>query len=221
MRECRTYISRVTIKSEITRKTLHLTGLLIPVSYIYMGKELTLLFIAISIVVFFMIEPYRISKNTTTMIIEGIRPLFNEETFKVISRGFEMVDKKIREITRREEETCIGAHLYFAIAAMINVLFFPAELAMATITVATISDALAAIIGKALGKHRFKNSKSLEGSTAFFVSALIIFYFFIPFNYAILGALVGTAVEFFNVPPNDNFSNQLAMSFFIYMAMLL
>ncbi len=207
------------IKSELLRKTLHLAGLLIPVSYIYFGKELTLLFSAIAIVIFFMIEPYRISKNTTAMIIEGIRPLFNEETFKVISKGFEKVDQKIREITRKEEEICIGAHIYFAIAGMINVMFFPQNIAIGTIIAATISDALAAIIGKAFGKHRFSNSKSLEGSTAFFLSALAILYFFVPIQYAIFGAFVGTIVEFLNVPPNDNFSNQLSMSFFIYAAM--
>lgn len=188
-----------------------------PVSYFYFGRELTLLFISLSIVFFFMIEPYRISRHTTDMIIEGIRPLFNEETFKVISRGFEMVDRKIREITRAEEEVCIGAHLYFAIAALINVLLFPMQIAISTIIVATISDALAAIVGKSLGRHRFKNGKSIEGSAAFFLSALLVFYFFVPLPLAIVGAIAGTVVEFFNVPPNDNFSNQLGMAFFMYL----
>ena len=206
----------MSIKSEALRKGLHLAGLLVPISYWYMGRDLTILFVSISIVAFFMIEPYRISKDTTTRIIEGIRPLFNEETFRVISKGFEKVNEKIREITRREEEVCIGAHLYFAIAALINILIFPKEIAIATIIVATISDALAAIVGKALGRHRFKNGKSFEGSAAFFLSSTIIFYFFLPPELAITGAIVGTVVEFFNMPPNDNFSNQLFMSFFIY-----
>ncbi len=207
----------MSLKSEALRKTLHLAGLLVPVSYFYFGRELTLLFISLSIVFFFMIEPYRISRHTTDMIIEGIRPLFNEETFKVISRGFEMVDRKIREITRAEEEVCIGAHLYFAIAALINVLLFPMQIAISTIIVATISDALAAIVGKSLGRHRFKNGKSIEGSAAFFLSALLVFYFFVPLPLAIVGAIAGTVVEFFNVPPNDNFSNQLGMAFFMYL----
>ncbi len=210
----------MSIKSELLRKTLHLAGLLIPISYYYFGKELTVLFNAIAIVFFFMIEPYRMSRKTTAMIIEGIRPLFNEETFQVISKGFELVDKKIREITRKEEETCIGAHLYFAIAGLINVLFFPMNIVMGSIISATISDALAALVGKAFGRHRFENSKSLEGSLAFFFSALFILYFFVPLPYALFGAFVGTIVEFLNVPPNDNFSNQLAISFFVYMAML-
>ncbi len=211
----------MSLKSEALRKTLHLGGLLIPGSYFYFGKEITLLLTAIFLVAFFMIEPYRISRDTTQKIIEGIRPLFNEEVFKVISKGFEMVDSKIREITRAEEENCIGAHIYFTVAAMINIMFFPKEIAMATIIVATISDALAAIVGKSLGKHRFKNSKSLEGSLAFFFSAFAIFIFFVPLPYAILGSVVGTVVEFFNVPPNDNFSNQLAMSFFMYLPIIL
>ncbi len=211
----------MSLKSEALRKTLHLGGLLIPVSYFYFGKEITLLLTAIFLVAFFMIEPYRISRDTTQKIIEGIRPLFNEEVFKVISKGFEMVDSKIREITRAEEENCIGAHIYFTVAAMINVMFFPKEIAMATIVVATISDALAAIVGKSFGKHRFKNSKSLEGSLAFFFSAFAVFILFVPLPYAILGSVVGTVVEFFNVPPNDNFSNQLAMSFFMYLPAIL
>ncbi len=205
----------MSIKSEAIRKSLHLTGLLIPISYLYLGKELTLLFISVSVVLFFMIEPYRISKDTTNKIILGIKPLFTEETFKIISRGFEMVDKKIREITRKEEEKCIGAHLYFAIAALINILIFPMNIAISTVSVATVSDALAAIVGKSIGHHKFKNGKSFEGSFAFFISALLIFILFVPLSYAIIGAIVGTIIEFYNVPPNDNFSNQLGMAFFL------
>ena len=215
-----TMVYNVSIKPEFMRKTLHLAGLLIPVSYLYMGKEITILFLSILVVLLFMIEPYRISKNTTRIIIEGIRPLFNEDTFRVISRGFELVDRKIREITRKEEEACIGAHIYFLVAALINLLFFSEKIVIATITVAIISDALAAIIGKSIGKHRFKNGKSWEGTIAFFVSALVIYCLILPVQYAFIGALVGAVVELYDLPPNDNFSNQLAMSFFIYVSML-
>ncbi len=48
---------------------------------------------------------------------------------------------------------------------------------IAAVLVLGLADAAAALVGKALGKHKYKifnHTKSLEGSTAFFITALII-----------------------------------------------
>ena len=58
-------------------------------------------------------------------------------------------------------------------AALLLVLFFPKIIAVTAFTMVAVSDTMAAIIGKIFGKHRF-GQKSLEGSAAFFLSALLI-----------------------------------------------
>lgn len=37
---------------------------------------------------------------------------------------------------------------------------------------------------------------------------------------ALAGAVIGTIVEFYNVPPDDNFSNQLAVAVAVYLVFL-
>ncbi len=207
---------------EAFRKSLHLTGLLIPLSYLLFGRELTLIFVSLAIVSFFIIEPYRISKDTAARIIEGIRPLLRrEDAFQLVSKTIETIDARIKEIAREEEKMCIGAHIYFSISALLVLLFFPRNIALATISAATIGDALAAIIGIRWGFHRFRNGKSVEGSLAFLLSSLLVMLIFLSWPYALLGAILGSLSEFYNLPPNDNFSNQLVMALGIYLATLL
>ena len=204
-------------KGEVLRKSLHLTGLLVPASYFLFGKEITLIFISLAIIIFFIIEPYRVSNETTKKIIEGIKPLLREDTLNIVSKSIESIDRKIKEIAREEEKIWIGAHIYFAISALLVVLFFPMNIAMGVLSAATVGDAFAAIAGIKWGRHKFKNGKSLEGSLAFFLSALIIYIFFLPWHQAICGSLIGAIVELYNLPPNDNFSNPLVMAFLIYL----
>jgi dolichol kinase len=92
--------------------------------------------------------------------------------------------------------------------------FFP-QFAVGVVTVAVISDALASLVGKAFGRVKIKN-KSLEGFLAYAISAyFILTYFDIP--YAFFGALVGALTELFNIPPDDNFSCQIAMAVALYL----
>ena len=215
----------MSLKAEVKRKTLHLSGLLIPLFYFYFGIELTLIFVSMALIVFFMIEPYRISQNRSKNLLKSVKPFLAKEVYSFLNERVEKINERLLEISREEERICIGAHIYFAIASLITIILFPKYIAIGAISVATVGDAMAALIGKRFGKHRFKNGKSWEGSGAFFISALLIFLLVLPYGYsrelvilgAIVGAMVGTLVEFFDVPPNDNFSNQIFISLSIYL----
>ena len=219
----------MSLKAELKRKALHLSGLLIPLSYFYFGKDLTIIFIAIALIAFFIIEPFRTSQKLGKDIVEGIRPFITREIYKFLNESMERIDRRIREIAREEENICIGAHVYFAIASLIVIILFPMYIAISAIAVATLGDAVAAIIGKSLGKHRFKNGKSVEGSSAFFIVALLLLLWILPMGYtypyviyaSITGAIIGTVVEFYDFPPNDNFSNQIFISLALYILTLL
>ena len=195
------------MKSELKRKALHLTGLTVPLSYIIFGREVTLTFVAITLVLFLILEPFR--------IVEHLRDRVKEKLGLYVSI-IEKVEREIETIAREHEKRSIGAHIYFTLAALIIICLFPEDIAIGSIAVATLGDAIAAIIGKPFGKHRFKNGKSIEGSLAYFLTALLILTPLMGFFHAVIGALAGTLAEFYELPPDDNFSNQLAIAVVLY-----
>ncbi|ASJ08242.1 phosphatidate cytidylyltransferase [Thermococcus siculi] len=203
----------MSMKRELKRKSLHLTGLSVPLSYYLFGRELTLTFIALAFFIFVILEPFRIIEELRDNIKRRLRIYVDNDVFERV----EAIEKHINEITREHERYRVAAHVYFAAASFIVVYFFPMEVAVGAITVATVGDALAAIIGKSFGRHRFSNGKSLEGSLAYFLSGVAILWPLVGLPLAIVGSLAGMIAEFYNLPPDDNFSNQLAIALVIYL----
>ncbi len=199
----------MSMKSEIKRKSLHLSGLTVPAVYLFFGRDIALFFVGLSFVVFIILEPLR--------IVEHLRDKLKKKLGIYVDRQLiEIVEGEIDTIAREHEKKSIGAHIYFALAAFIIVYFFPKDIAIGSIAVATLGDAIAAIIGKPFGKHRFKNGKSLEGSLAFFMTSLLILSILMDIPHAVIGALAGTLAEFYELPPDDNFSNQLSVALTLY-----
>ncbi len=209
---------------EMKRKLLHLSGLLVPLLYVIVGKEWSIVVISIALIVFFMIEPLRVYSLESKKIVERMRPYVTEEMYRFLNDRIDKLTKSIKEIEREEERLCIGAHIYFAIASLIVIILFPKWIVIGAIAVATLGDALAAVVGKKYGKHRFRNGKSWEGSTAFFITSFIVLFLALFSHYpivyvilaAVIGSIVGALVELYNVPPNDNFSNQIFISLALY-----
>lgn len=204
----------MSMKSELKRKSLHLTGLLVPVSYLLFGRDLTLIFIGLAFFIFIVLEPFRIIEELRDNIKRRLKIYVDND----VMERMEVLEKQIDEITRSHERYRVAAHIYFAVAAFTVVYFFPAEIAIGSITVATVGDALAAIVGKSLGRHRFSNGKSLEGSLAYFLVGVAILWPLVGFLPAMIGSIAGTLAEFYNLPPDDNFSNQLAVALAVYLA---
>ncbi|AEH24301.1 diacylglycerol/polyprenol kinase family protein [Pyrococcus yayanosii] len=193
----------MSIKLEIKRKALHLTGLSVPLVYLLLGRHAALFFTAFALVIFLALEPFR--------VIEDLRERAKRK-LGLPNHVVEKLEREIDGIAREHERRGIGAHIYFTSAAFLVVLLFPREVALGSITLATLGDAMAAIIGKPFGRHRFRNGKSLEGSLAYFVTGLLILTPLVGIFPAVLGSLVGTVAELYELPPDDNFSNQLAVA---------
>ncbi|ASJ02102.1 phosphatidate cytidylyltransferase [Thermococcus profundus] len=204
------------LKNELKRKALHLTGLSVPILYIFTDTKFILTFIALAFALFVVLEPFRIIEELRDRIKVRLR-LINPE----MVAGIEVLEKHVKDIERTHERGNVAAHIYFALASLIVVYFFSEEIAIASVTLATLGDALAAIIGKNFGRHRFANGKSLEGSLAYFVTGLLVITPLLGIKAAVLGSLVGTLVEFYGVPPDDNFSNQVCVALALYLFSLL
>jgi dolichol kinase len=135
-----------------------------------------------------------------------------------IKRGANMpITKKILCLAEREHEQYFPGHalILFFLSAHILLYFFmdsPA-IVLGAMSVQVFADTASAIVGKIFGKHYLiKNMKSLdspqikhktlEGSLAFFVVALICLSFFFPLEKIIVPAIVATLIEL--LPINDN-----------------
>jgi len=215
----------VSMKSELKRKSLHLTGLVVPLIYLLFGKELTLTLVGLAFFLFVVLEPFRIIEELRDSIKRRLKIYVDNDVMERV----EVLEKQIDEITRRHERFRVAAHIYFAFAAFVVIYFFPMEVAIGSITVATVGDALAAIVGRSLGRHRFSNGKSLEGTLAYFVSGALILLPLVGLLPALIGSLTGALAELYGIPPwnepqnqlDDNFSNQLVVALVLYFVGLL
>jgi len=148
-------IDRLELRYEIARKAIHLSSLSIPVIYWFISRELALLLLLPLFCGFFFID---LLKNFSSPI-----SAWYHKTFGSMLRTHELQGNK----------AYLNGATHIVMAALLLVLFFPKIIAVTAFTLVAVSDTLAAVIGKLFGRHRF-GKKSLEGSFAFFISALWI-----------------------------------------------
>lgn len=98
---------------------------------------------------------------------------------------------------------------YYVVASFLVFLFFPRDIAATALFYAAVGDAVAAAIGERLGRAKL-GTKSLEGTTAFFVSSLgvgaILILAGLQLTWAAVavGALAAALVELAPIPVDDN-----------------
>jgi len=81
-------------------------------------------------------------------------------------------------------------------------MILPPTLFLATLCLITFADPMASTIGIRFGKHRYSwNRKSIEGTIAGFLSALISMVFFVGWIYAFVGALCFLVLDLFTPEP--------------------
>ena len=86
-------------------------------------------------------------------------------------------------ITRKKEKSynVLTGASYYLLGCLIVITFFSnIYICISSLLIMTISDSFAAIIGIKYGKTKLYKKKSLEGSTAFFITAVVIIILFLP-----------------------------------------
>ncbi len=171
----------ISIRKEIFRKIIHLTSLLIVASYYYFGKQTTLYFLAVALILFIESEYLRIEwKKTVPLVHDSIR--------------------------EKEKHTMAG-HVFFLIGAIISISIFDMDIAIAAILMTTFGDSAAAIIGRKYGRTWIPKikSKSLEGCLAeLFVNLLIGYLFLDNIIVLLVMAFTATIVETMIEKLDDN-----------------
>lgn len=158
---------------EIYRKLFHLLILLIPAIYLYFGKWQSLQIFAIltSILIISDLARNKFSKYNQ----------FFSQTFGALMRQKEI-----------NNEVLFCGTTYVGIAACVCFALFKPEFAICGFIILTISDSIAAIIGKSVSSKEFFE-KSSAGSLAFFISALLVLI--------ICGLIFDQALWFFLLGP--------------------
>lgn len=183
------------IKKEIRRKAVHLSSLWIPyIIYILPGQTAVCLFLFLLIGDF--IFEYGYYKR-----YRWARKTFGSLFYKTL-RNKEITNEKFHPT----------GSIYVLTAALICSYFFNKYAAIIGLTVMLVADSAAALVGKAYGRIKIYKNKTLEGTLAFFFSAVlvnIILSTIHPFGmYSVLACSAATLAELFEdkIRIDDNLS---------------
>jgi dolichol kinase len=187
-----TVSQQLTPSGELKRKTIHLATAILPLFYYFcLTREQIIIVLVLLTTAFLAAEfaRYRWSwfKNIFTRIFF---PLLRES-------------EKYSGLT--------GATLYL-VSATATCILFERTIAVTAVMILSISDSLAALVGRTWGRHRFL-AKSLQGSATFFLCTVVLLIIFRPGESVmemLLVAGVVTLVEAAAIPVKDNITIPLA-----------
>jgi dolichol kinase len=175
------------IWAELKRKGIHLSGLIIPLGYIFVEKKIAITFLILVNLLYFSAEALR---------------LLSQRLNRIFLRYFS-------ELLREEEHQKIAGSGYYVMGALVSVLFFEKKIAIMSLSFLMVGDFFAALVGMTWGKTKLIGNKSLQGSLACFLTCLLISYFTLDFRLTlvgIVGSITATLVELFPLKINDNFA---------------
>jgi dolichol kinase len=167
----------INYRDEVVRKLIHLCSLSIPVIYYFISKNNAVVILSIVTSIAIILDLSRYFSPTVSRIFYSI--------FGFLLREHE-VDKTKKNLN--------GA-TYVLISALLCVIIFPKILFLTAFSILIISDSLAALIGRKYGSHKFL-SKSLEGTLAFFISAIVVVLFTPKIDGLLSEYLIGIAAAF-------------------------
>ena len=198
------HTATIEYKHELVRKAIHLFSLSIPTIYFFISKQMALCLLVPITAMFIVVD-------TTRYYIPSVAQWFYKWFGWLLRRHETDINKKR-----------LNGASNVLISALLCVLLFPKVIAINAFTILIISDTTSALIGRRFGRHRFL-AKSLEGSLAFFVSAVVVILVApkidkLPMEYIIgfIAAAIGTVVEALPIKIDDNITIPLSVGFSLW-----
>ena len=186
-------------KKELYRKGIHLSSLWMP-AIIYFAPKIACILLFSIIVLGDMILEYG-----------------NYKKWGEAQKIFHLFLPTLRKKELRTDKLTFTGGIYVSLAALLCSVFFAKPIAVIALSIMLISDTSAALVGKIFGKHKIYKNKSVEGSLAFFISAIfvtLIFNSIYPFSFVcIIACLAATLMELYEsaLKIDDNLSIPLAV----------
>lgn len=145
---------QISMTNEIRRKLIHLSSISIPVMYWFITRDLALRIL--------------IPMTLVAVVIEILRRKFPgfEQRFRYVFGAL----LRPHESSARPE---INGATFVLLSATICVAVFPKIIAITAFAVLIVSDSASALYGRRFGRRKFLR-KSVEGSAAFFVTAMLV-----------------------------------------------
>lgn len=179
--------SYISFRGELIRKSIHLCSLSIPILYFFLNP---------TIVISLLLGGFLVSS-----VLDLIRLYGNNAIRKYLGIAIGFM------IRPREHKSFSGATT-IVFAGLLVYLFYDLPIAAASMVIIIVGDSAAAVIGRIVGKMRFNNKKSLEGTLAFIMFSLLGMLLIpgLDFQLGLVGVLVGALFEVLPVPIDDNIS---------------
>ena len=169
--------------AELLRKSIHLSGLILPVIYLFLDKSIMSVLMGILTGFALAVE-----------LVKWYSPDFGEFFFRIF--------KPL--LRTHERKGAMTGATYYLISAFLCILLFDKTFAIVCIFFMILGDMAAALVGKKWGRTKLLGRKSLEGSAACFIVCTVIALVKLNPVIAIVGALVATIVELIPFPIDDN-----------------
>lgn len=146
---------QIDYKNELARKAIHLASILIPIIYFHITKELALMLLVPMFLGFFLVD-------LAKMFVKPVAELYYKH-FGAMLRPHEL------DATQRN----FNGATYVTLAAVLVVWLFPKMIAIAAFAILILADTAAALVGRKIGRIKI-GAKTLEGSVAFFLFAMLV-----------------------------------------------
>ncbi len=186
-------------KYEVIRKLIHLNSLSIPVIYYHIDKQL-----ALSILI----------PLTFAFLIVDVVRYYNPQVADWFYRFFGFL---LRKKEKDEQKKRLNGATNVLLSALFCMIIFPKLFFVTAFSILIISDISSALIGRKFGKRKFF-AKSLEGATAFFISATVVVLFtpkvehhYLEYVIGIIAAFFGAIAESASFEIDDNLSIPLTI----------
>ena len=187
----------ISYKGELQRKGIHLFSILIPIVYsqLTMGQMLSILIPLTLFFIFFDLASKKY-KWARDFVFNNFGHMLRPHEY---SRGI-----------------ILNGASWELISACLCVIIFPKVIFLVGFSILIVSDMCAALIGRKYGRHKIFKTKSIEGTTAFILSAWIVILIIgqllsAPWTFYLFGgiaAFIGGIVEATShiMKMDDNFS---------------
>lgn len=196
---------------ELYRKSLHLLALFYPVGYVVLGRSVALWIL--------------IPLSIAAIVLDLLRAK-NSAVHAIFDRYFGFMMRPEERAFNAERPSINGAS-WVTTSFTVLILFFSGPIAIVSFVTFMIGDAMAALVGRKIGKHRLgSGGSSWEGTVSFMLSGLFVSFLlgsslvsFAPFDFpavSLIGAvIVAGSLEAAPLPVNDNMVAPLGAALFL------